>query len=137
MALCQIPNYCMFASFSYFMLVNKCESYADVCQKSKPIDKLTWPKQVRRTQQVNIRQVNIRQVNIRQVNTQQINTVTNQAVTKRSRSSEGKLINQAASIFQRAYGLNGYKLEPHDKLIAECMSKYKCSQRAMFALLYG
>lgn len=49
----------------------------------------------------------------------------------------GKLVAVAASFFQRAYGLNGQNRADHQTLKQEMMSLTGCSERAVYAVLYG
>jgi len=49
----------------------------------------------------------------------------------------GLLAQDAASLFQEAYGLNGYKRIPHDIFIKEIQKVYQCSTNAVYSLFYG
>ncbi len=56
---------------------------------------------------------------------------------KTKRCLQGPLQSDAILIFSSAYGLNGNNKKDHKAVIAYCMEKYKCSQNAVCALLYG
>lgn len=58
-------------------------------------------------------------------------------VVVKKNERRGLLFDNAVSIFMKAYGLNGRKRMSHEKLISDAVSKYKCSERAVHALIYG
>jgi hypothetical protein len=59
------------------------------------------------------------------------------ASVPQERHENGKLQQDAACLFQRAYGLNGFPKEDHNAIIKEIQSKYNSSTNAARALLYG